>query len=430
MKILIKISFLVLAASYLVAANGWAANVVYVDQDNRVVLNGQPFFPIGLYVIHPTVGSGYISELNELENSPFDTVVNYAINEYGQDTATNADITDYLDALQARNLKTIFSLQEYFSGCTVTYGVCDDQEPLSAATINTITDKVVTHKDHDAVVAWYTNDESCPDCLTQLLEGYNLIKDLDNDHPIWSVHWNTQWLSQLAPSTHIIGGDPYPIPDNPITWVSDAADAATQTGKPAWLVLQIFDWSDYPWDSRAENARPPTYEEMRAMSYLATNHGAKGLIYYSYFDIRNDADYPQRWGAIKDIAAEIDQLRDIFLSTDQTNQSDITCNNPDIDFKLMKKDGTYYLFAVNTAVDAQGLPVPVTNVSFQVNLPNVESEFDVLFEDRQVRVNNGTFTDDFLGNYAVHVYQADTVVARNTDSGGGGGGGCFVSSLH
>jgi hypothetical protein len=135
------------------------------------------------------------------------------------------------------------------------------------------------------------------------------------------------------------------------------------------------------------------------MSYLAVNHGAKGLVYYSYFDIiRNDADYATRWPQIKEIASEVDQLRSVFLSTSQTSDNDVTCNNGDIDFKLMWDGGTYYLFAVNTNNGN------VTGVPFQLNLVNKPAVFDTLFEGgRQVSVISGTVTDSF-GPYEVHVY--------------------------
>jgi hypothetical protein len=199
--------------------------------------------------------------------------------------------------------------------------------------------------------------------------------------------------------------DSYPIDNLPITAVGNVADVAMQAGKPLWLVPQIFSWTDYPGDFRWDTGRPPTREEMRAMTYLATNHGAKGLIYYSYFNIRDDDDYGTRWPQIKEIAGEIDQLRPVFLSLDPTNDNDITCDNPAIDIKLMKDGSAYYLFAVNTAVDLQGDPIAISGVSLHINLAQAPSVLDTLFEsDRQVAVSDGQFTDDF-GLYEVHVYR-------------------------
>jgi hypothetical protein len=374
----------------------YGGNTGYIDSHNRFILNGEPFFPIGLYVVQCANGS-YIDQLDEIADSPFDTVMNYGISACGGTDAEFEQIRGYLDALQSRNLRVIFSLAEYFSACFSVYEQCDDPDALST-TRDIISQKVTGHRDHEAVIAWYMNDEICPDCLQQLEEGYELITGLDSDHPIWSVHWNTNWLLPEAHTTDIVGVDSYPIDHGPITWVAQGADAAIATGKPLWFVPQIFSWTDYPWDFRAATGRPPTREEIRAMTYLAVNHGAKGLIYYSYFDIRNDEDYDERWPEIKAIAGEIRDLRHVFLATYQTNENDVTCDNADIDFKLMREGGIYYLLAVNTSEQV------VAGIPFNVSLPNQPWTVGVLFEDREIAADNGYFTDDFAP-YEVHVYQ-------------------------
>jgi hypothetical protein len=378
------------------------ASTAYIDEHNRFILNGEPFFPLGLYVVQCTDGThSYSSQLDEIGNSPFDTIMNYTVNRCETD-ATDSQIFDYLDQVSSRNLNLIFFLAEYFDA---------GQDDIDA-----ITHKVDTFKAHSAVISWYLNDERDPATyLTQLEERYDRIRELDENHPILSVHWNTNWLLQEAHTTDIVGMDSYPIDNLPITVVRDVADLAMQAGKPLWFVPQIFSWTDNPGDpvGRDLTGRPPTKAEMRAMTYLAINHGAKGLIYYSYFNIRDDADFDTRWPQIKEIASEVDQLRPIILSIDPTNTNDITCDNADIDFKLMKQGNTYYLLAVNTKEE------DITGVSFQINLANKPSEFDTLFEsDRWISVVNGNVTDDF-SIYQVHVYQWEDP-GTVTSAGGGG----------
>ncbi len=356
----------------------------YIDEHNCFVLNGKPFFPLGLYVVQCTNGA-YAAQLQEIADSPFDTLMNYAVNRCGTD-ATDADILRYLDQLASRNLKLIFSLSEYFG-----HGQKD---------METIVHKVMTFKDHPAIISWYINDERGPEYLPELVIRYETIKKLDGNNPVWSVHWNTDWLIREARTTDLVGVDPYPIGNHPLTLVSQMADAAKKSGKPLWLVPQIFDWRDYPNDpaGRDRTGRPPTRDEMRAMTYLAINHGAKGLIYYSYFNILDDADYQTRWEEIKEIAREINDLRPVLLSTHQTKENDIVCNNSNIDFKLMREGKTYYLFAVNTKKET------FNRVSFRNRLVNKPSMIGVLFENgRHIAVTDGNFTDNF-GPYEVHVY--------------------------
>jgi hypothetical protein len=309
----------------------------YIDQHNRFILNGEPFFPLGLYVAQSFNST---SELDEIADSPFDTLMNYDIKNF-----TPSQIAFYLTQLEleSRNLKLIFSLSEYF-------GDCEDTVTLSDTVIDAITDKVERFKHYGAVISWYMNDERGLSCLSELEAGYKLVRDLDDNHPVWSVHWNTDWLIKEAGTTDVVGVDSYPIDNLPITAVSDVADKAMASGKPLWLVPQVFDWRDGRGDvaGRDLTGRPPTREDMRAMTYLAVNHGAKGLIYYAYFNLVANADYDIRWPQIKEIAGQIQALKTVFLSIYETDDNEVTCDSDDIDLKLMWDKNKYYLFAVNT----------------------------------------------------------------------------------
>ena len=344
----------------------------YVDRTNRFILNREPFFPIGLYVVQHLSNT---SQLDEIANSPFDTLMNYNVN-----SGTDAQITNYLNQLQSRNLKLIFSLVKH-------EGLLD---------IHACTQKVMTFRDHPAVISWYMNDERGLEYLPELAARYQKVRELDKNHPVWSVNMRKYVLMGEGHTTDILGVDPYPIPNNPITLVSQMADWAKEAGRgcrPFWLVPQIFDWSEC-----GGKGRPPTWEEMRAMTYLAVNHGAKGLIYYSYFNIRDDNDYRTRWEQIKDIASEIKLLRSVLLSTDEIDDGYMRCDSKDIDLKLMKHGTSYYAFAINTKKDI------AERVSFRVEVPNRAFSVDLLFEDgRSIETANGIFADDF-GPYEVHVY--------------------------
>jgi hypothetical protein len=93
--------------------------------------------------------------------------------------------------------------------------------------------------------------------------------------------------------------DPYPIPHEPLTRVADfvtVARQAVQDNQPVWLIPQAFAWYQYnsknpdrghlPTDEELRTGRAPTFEEERCMTYLGLIHGAKGLIYYCYYDLR------------------------------------------------------------------------------------------------------------------------------------------------
>ena len=352
----------------------------YVDRHNRFILNGTPFFPIGLYVVQYLSDT---SQLDEIANSPFDTLMNYNVNN-----GTDAEIVKYLNELQSRKLKSIFSLVRH-------EGLLD---------VDTTVQKVMAFKDHPAIISWYMNDERGLEYLPELETRYQKVRELDKNHPVWSVNVRKYVLMGEAHTTDILGVDPYPIPNNPITLVSRMADWAKEAGRgyrPLWLVPQIFDWSDC-----GSKGRPPTRDEMRAMTYLAISHGAKGLIYYSYFNIRDDEDYKSRWEEIKGLAGEVAGLRSVLLSIQQAGVNNIFCDNENIDFRLMREGGSYYVFAVNTKKKR------ADRVTFRTKLLNKSSRISVLFEDdKAIRVKNGSFLDSF-GPYEVHVYHWKDGVSR------------------
>jgi len=50
------------------------------------------------------------------------------------------------------------------------------------------------------------------------------------------------------------------------------------------------------------------------MTYLALAHGAKGLIYYCYYDMRVLPQYAEMWTGMKKIASEVKALSPVLLS--------------------------------------------------------------------------------------------------------------------
>ena len=75
--------------------------------------------------------------------------------------------------------------------------------------------------------------------------------------------------------------DPYPVPNRPLTWLSDSLDRAKQNVEAGrcMAVIQAFGGEEQAvrgWD------RFPTLEEMRALAFLAVVHGARGVFFYDY----------------------------------------------------------------------------------------------------------------------------------------------------
>ena len=101
--------------------------------------------------------------------------------------------------------------------------------------------EILQFKNHPALLGWYICDEPTghgtkPDELKNL---YTFIKKLDPYHPITIVFMNPDRAHEYSECMDIVMADPYPIPHNPITKVSDVTAQLFNEFrfmKPVWVV--------------------------------------------------------------------------------------------------------------------------------------------------------------------------------------------------
>src|SRR4030095_711137 len=103
---------------------------------------------------------------------------------------------------------------------------------------------------------------------------------------------------------------------------------ATKGKRPAWVVIQAHGGYVYRTDFRGvpgaqlppseirSRSRGPTPRELRCMTYLALIHGANGLIYYYYRDIKMMYDSEARWAILKTIGQEVKDLSPVLIASD------------------------------------------------------------------------------------------------------------------
>ncbi|MCE7873511.1 hypothetical protein DYH09_24500 [bacterium CPR1] len=95
--------------------------------------------------------------------------------------------------------------------------------------------------------------------------------------PVFQSNHNPASLGLLGQSADIVALDPFPLSDLPspvstvATWL-DQARLTLPAGRSLWFVNQAFVQSP-TW------SRPPSFEQLRCMDWLALNHGAKGILY-------------------------------------------------------------------------------------------------------------------------------------------------------
>ncbi len=300
----------------------------YIDRHNRLIVDGEPFFPLGLY---SNTGLMDDETLRLYSDSPFNCMMPYG-------TASR----EQMDLAHKYGIKVIYSIKDSYAGTTWCPKEIDSPEKERPW----IEGVVGRFKDHPALLAWYLNDELPLTLLDRLTAHQRWVEELDPNHPTWVVLYQVREVRQYMPTFDVVGTDPYPIPAHP----SRAGDWTKMTvegvynARPVWMVPQIFNWNCYRKDG---DGRTPTFDEMRSMAWQCICEGAKGLVFYSFYDIRRDPETPfeTQWDRVKRMAAEIREWTPAILSVERA--APVEARGSHIRWTARCLHGKTYLFAVN-----------------------------------------------------------------------------------
>ena len=139
-----------------------------------------------------------------------------------------------------------------------------------------------------AVMGWNPGDEPAPKGIMpqEMFRRYDTFKQIDPDHIAYTVICVPSQYANYAAGTDVLAPDPYPVPRRPVDDVyrrfKEAKAAANKVDTALWAVGQAFGGQKY--DQKGSWPRWPDAREFRAMSYLSLMAGAKGIIYYTYYD--------------------------------------------------------------------------------------------------------------------------------------------------
>lgn len=274
----------------------------YIDREGFTVVDGIRFFPLGLYL-----GSSSHSDdghLQRIAAGGFNTVLNYAYGDHFRPRGPGSthDALGYLDRAEQHNLKVIYSVKDMY------------KDPELAMR------HVELLKEKKALLSWYINDELPPTAMAHLKKIYDMVVDKDPEHPAFQVLYQVSVLEKYFYSTDILATDPYPINNATVDLTRTTSHTrhtieANHGANAAWIVPQIFDNATY----HNIPSRQPTRDEMRNQAYQAIINGAKGLLFYSYFDLFreklprdastiNQELFEQRWKDVSAMGKEIQQL--------------------------------------------------------------------------------------------------------------------------
>ena len=304
---------------------------VWIDGHRRTIVDGKPFFPLGMY-------TGSASRRAEYVKGPFNCVMPY-----------QAPDAVGMDFYWTNGVMVIYSVKDVYAGAKH----APESVTSEDAADSYVQAKVDAFRDHPGLLAWYVNDELVGDAWHGMLtRRRDFLERADPNHPTWAVVYQLQFLREITPTFDVIGTDPYPVPDKPLSMATDwtrRTDRAYFGLRPMWQVPQAFDWGGY----RAEHPgsapnRMPTVDEMRSMSWQCIAAGANGLVYYSFTAIQKESHglpFAKAWADVCRVGEEVRRYIPVLLSVEP---APAVAGAPAAwGVRTWRKDGATWLLVVN-----------------------------------------------------------------------------------
>ena len=323
---------------------------VTIDRQNRMYIDGKPFFPLGIF--YGSLPHQRKEHLERIKDSPFNLMMDYSALSMAvpQDPEKITAIRKGLDQMLEYNIKIILCLTPFYARNSnyVKKGWSGEK-----GTLNMTRKLVNAIKDHPAVLGYYLTDELSEEQLELPTQMRQLINHLDPYHPTFTLSNLPSAMPNYIVSGDIFMYDPYPLRSvrggrkSAAKEISAFRENMHKGGAPCWAVPQIFNWGVHrtihasnPGKEKLETYIEPTTADMRAMMMICLLDGATGIAPWTYpfpwkddtwqrFRERGMADYPQKlWVKIKDAASAV-KLLSPYLIADQNNVPAIKIENQD-----------------------------------------------------------------------------------------------------
>ena len=267
-------------------------NAVMTDEHGRMIVDGKPFMPIGMYIT--VQKEERWDAYRTMSQAGFNTVLDYGC-FYWFDPDSPMPMTDLpnpesilrgLDVLHRETgLRIIFNLQY----------VCQPPQRIkrfvSATAPEDILNIVVPALSrHPALFCWKMNDEMDEFGVPRCVAFREQVNRLDPWHPtVAGTNLPGALPNYARTGDHFLLGG-YPLgkraAGDDISKLQVNADACQKTGLPRWVCVQAFNWAWWSEDvtTPAEYAEyhDPDPTQIRAMCYYFAIGGARAFLMYSY----------------------------------------------------------------------------------------------------------------------------------------------------
>ena len=374
-----------------------AARRVCLRDDGAVLLDGKPFFPIGMYAVsrYDFNGNDFDNALAGLKRAGFNMVHSYG-DRFDPD----------LFAAAAKH-----GMVQWTSG----HGAYNPDDSWF----------MDTGRGDGTVLAWYIGDDTSMntppgrlfdrDEAVRMLDGTRITCHADGVRASAAKSNYQEYVNYadvFLPEIYPIDGfkDERCVAevcrdmDRCLADIRDYGDGSRPRG--VWPILQCFHGKGWK--------RYPTPREMYAMSFAAVIHGGNGITWFKYgADIgERGTRYsgmfrtPEDWAAMTNISARIASLAPVLLERTPPGQevpevvsgpAQDPLGQPSVTVLLKNHAGSSYILAVNASTAA-------VRARFRTHARAKTCK--VAWEKRRIPVAGGTFEDSFEP-FDVHVYRID-----------------------
>lgn len=311
---------------------------VRFDSCRRAVVDGRPFFPIGMYM-----GADHIlthpGSLERYREAGFN-IVGFP----SWDPNVKEEVLDRFAS----------------AGIRVLVNVDDKSSDVDRDTLLKRSGELVERlKGHPGVFGWSVIDEAPPVWVDRKRDLQALVRRLDPGHPTFAVLDKPSHVRCFMSAFDIVSVDPYSIGNScgPIgistSWQREC-DEQTWGLKPMWQVLQAFNWGWWRTGPRRPDYRFPRAIECRSQAWQAIAAGANGLLWFAYdtekyCDRHEEGGFAEQWLHVKVAAQEVLAHQEVLLSDPGER---VTSETPELSVRTWNRRGETWLLAVNTVTNA------------------------------------------------------------------------------
>jgi hypothetical protein len=357
-----------------------------LENDGNIMINGKPFFPIGLYhnsQASPDWSSNGVKRLNDLKK----------IAEAGFNTI-HAEIGGNEES-DVSFLKEAVKLGVYV---------------LPNFSYDNRIKIISKYKENPAIIGWdIADDVDHPNnkfTTNNILGWHREVKQIDSSRLTYISGAFLNRIERFIHSADLVGFQSYPIDNDPedknplrnnyytyyTLFTEKLGDDSNQSEEVLDKRTIIANLQSFPWKNK-----PPTFHEVRNMTYAALINGIKGIIYYTYFsDGWELSQNIELWEGMKILTHEIKYLSTVFLEG-QLTKIDTKIDNLYAG-KWIYKD-SIYLVVLST------LPKGELEASIDISLED-EWSLKPFFSGQPygMKLENGNLKG-FIKSGDVHVYQ-------------------------